>query len=1541
MHRFPQTNYGAVLMAELRPTSNLVVPESLQLDKKGLQSGFFYVYRKLYSGPEVLFMTKLWACPLLPSIGNDKRFGVARKGIKDAQKLMMKQTPAGYLSIKKIMGADPYFQVSVPLFAFNKNNPGAGLSNLLHNKLLGSEYEKTPIDPSVDHVSDAMEFQSRLKSDNIQVPTGFMMPAAGVINSIDGLDARTRTMLQQCLLQVRVQTKGSLAVIFADFKITKEEAQQMTSTHWIELRDIDLYPMLLQWVRTGFGAEGLAPFVAFPISKIAHTLPKTHTEQARVNKDSISISPKGRPIYLPKELDQTVLYEDRYSQAGTRADGSYSLIDINEGASAMEAGTEVKQKLPPNIPVLIDWVNNKYSYTNTSGFLEVLDLTRYLSADVSHIRCLLQERIFDDTRFGQIVALGTPANVHPAAFKVLASDAEGIANLPQAGTEEDINAWFKFFATEFEKTEGGRPVTFSDISTTGYGPFRPIARYFKVLKEAVLSNLDAVYARYSVSYVMENLAWLVLTSNYASDFEELKAKDKTNRQAALSQKVTPGWTPPSIPLLSDKIGMLPHQIKVRNLMKDSPDFALFRVQAGGGKSVLALTDVLYEIKADRNQPYLILCPGHLVANYVKEIVFFTNGKLNVISINSYVIRQNGFARLQAMLEKAPRNTVVVADYDVLKTKQKSMCYGTTPVTVFPVIDFLRQFGFQYALLDESHKIKNETTARTRAVMSLITDIPKKRLASGTMAHDSPSDLAMQVASMDPTLFGTKDEFNKRYGLDVQGDRVVQWKPGAQEEIRRKIKSRIVDAEAMRKEWAALLPKKTEWIKGVTLTDNQYRVYNEILTGILQQIKEDAKTNKALQKFVNPETEVGDGEDAEDELKDEDAGEDMANLLKRYLARLEQFMVAPASDPLGDRELKGNDRISPKALMIIERIKLHLEKGYPGKVLVFTNYVESAEEIYRLAGPELQASGILYKASNKDVDGDRFEKDKSIKWMVGVEQSMNEGLNFQFCSRLIRAETVWNPGTLEQGDSRINRPELKATEERAEIFYDWILCANTIDITKMSRLISKVIAVAKFENSENPAYESIPDLPIIKMSFENIETMNSWSENLMEYNSAYAQYKNVRDEEYKDYKENYRAKFGTDPKLQPLTVAENPPDAKLMSRVPYPPGLDIYGSKEAGLVRLDQYINKPELAGEDFEEAEGEEEGEEGAEDSAAARRDQAIIDSLVGRVVHTEYGDGILHSVGLRVKRVPVDLFSGFTALVRKSAVFVTTRTETSTKDIRNELLKKIGDLPIDTPVDVPADVMKQSKRALKLAEERKQVRVVKKEKKVQQELVQSLNGELQFTIVNGFLGVTYFVQGEDDKMSRALQAVGFRPDPLFYYAKMPSAARLKRQLNLWQDKGFRPDPAILKAGAREGFAELYELLKGGKLISHSDTYKMSNSTQIKNFYRMEHRPSNDSHMFKPYPLIEDELAYIALPIQGQTATREAIKVKATNVVWRISKSTLSFFGTASQLNQKIAQIIEAGITVSNSADLRKDFTKVKKMSVRSEKTVEKDVGEL
>lgn len=1546
-------------MANLRPVSNLHIPEHLQLPKRELKQRFLYCYNKGFVGSASAFMTKLWAAATFPSVTNDPKFGKVKA--KQAAEQLGKLVPSGYLRVKKVLGGDPHFVASVPLFTFPKRSHTIALQ-FLKSWFLGEQHSKNPPQPTAEHVQQSREFYEKLAPD---AETGQIattnISASQVIEAMK-LDAIGAAALKACLINVTFQSKGNLVVIFANFKITKEEAQQLTTTDWQQLRDIDLYPPLLQWIQAGFGDRGLVPIASFPISKIAFTLPANHVESARVNEYGLSIGPTGKPYYLPKvvEKQQTIAYEDKYTQAGSRDDGSYALVDINEGATALDSGTEIKTKLPANMVVSIDWLNNKFAYTNTSGLLRVQDLTRFHKADVSHICQLMDDRSINEGMVDGFVRMGDAAGIKPSVMVPLAKDLEGLElsnNLQGlfdlARTPQD---WFKAAARAYKVLEEQDVVKVSDISVNGWGPFQTLARYFTRVADAVLENIDAVYLKYSVTTISELLPWVLMISRYGKDLQGLRAADKTNRIAAMNQKVDPKWKPPSIPLLGDKIGFLPHQKKVRNLLKDSPDFAILPVQAGGGKSLLAITDILYEIKANRNEPYLILCPSHLVPNYTQEIVDFTDGRLNIISINTVTIKQSGYKRLQAMLEAMPRNSVVVAAYDTLRYQPKSLCYGTVPITYFPVIDFLRQFNFRYVFLDESHKVKNDT-ARSRAVMALISDIPKKRLASGTMVHDSPSDLAIQIGMMDPTLFGSKDDFNARYGAEVRGGRVIAWNPGAQQQIMEKIKSRVVVAGAMRKEWAALLPPKREWIGGVELTDAQQRVYDDILDETLERIEEDAKTNKELQKFLrgnkaSEKDEVGEGdtpegEEEEEQEIDEDEGDDMAALLRPYLARLEQFLIAPGKDALGSKILKGDDLISPKTTAILKRVRAHIFGGtiiqngkevpygpFPGKVLVFSNQVISAEEVWELAGPDLKKCGILYKAANKVEDGSKFEKDPRVKWMVGVEVSMNEGLNLQFASRVIRCETVWNPGTLEQGNSRINRPNLKVAETRSEVFFDTIVADGTIDITKSARLISKIVAAAKFENAENLDYETIPDVRIIKMNLASIRTLNTWhyiseeQPGLVTYAEALKKYEQVRDDDYKAYKEDYIAEHGADPGLERVEQAPVPSDAKLMKHIPYVPGMNLYGLKELGLIRLDEFMNISSFTEEDEDEESTTDEDEDSDVSEGLTEQEQKAA-SVKGMPVHTEFGDGVIGKIDPFNKYVSVLLDTGYNVRIRKNQVFLVTRTETSTKDMRNQLLKISGDLPVTESLTVPARQMRPSKAAQKMMQERELKLKSKETKKREDKMKKDLSIELSLFVANGFLGVDYIINERNQTATQTLQAAGFRPQQPFYYAKVTNFTALKNQLNLWQNKGLRPDPTILKQGVREAFAELYNLMKSGKIKSHRETFKMTQAAKVVNFYRLEHKANNSKQLYKPYPIIQDGLAYIALPAQGQAGTREAMKYKRPSFRWYLSDPTLSFFGSVQQVLSVVKHLETSGVQISNIKEFSAELQKLKKMPIR------------
>jgi hypothetical protein len=641
-----------------------------------------------------------------------------------------------------------------------------------------------------------------------------------------------------------------------------------------------------------------------------------------------------------------------------------------------------------------------------------------------------------------------------------------------------------------------------------------------------------------------------------------------------------------------------------------------------------------------------------------------------------------------------------------------------------------------------------------------------------------------------------------------------------------------------------------------------------------------------------------------------------------LARLEQFMTAPARDPLGDKLLQGDDRISPKTRMIAERIRLHLQSGAEGKVLIFTNYTAGAEEIFNNMPDDLKSFGILYTAAEKIEKGAQFETSASKKWMVGVENSMNTGLNLQFVSRLIRVDTVWNPGTLEQGNSRINRPELKKADRRDSIYYDWIVANNTIDCTKIARLISKIVSIAKFENATDGNYQGLPDVEVIAMSLENIQTLNQWDASLLEYFNAYKDYKQVQAEDYAKYREEHG-----ELQLEPVDVAETPSDAMLLRRVPYVPGLELYGQNDLGLVRVDEYLRL---------EPENDEEGVEEKPDDEMedAESVNPLAQSLIGRFVHTEFGDGEILRVGKALRRMRVRLPGNILVVVRTAAAFLINRKETSTKDIRNQVLKSIGQMPISTPIDVPAagfkairltkkELMEQQKRE---AEERK----LKPTKQVTPQK-KAIVVELFFTVSNGFLGISYEENEDMPEASKALQSLGFRPNPPFVYAEVDTAQRLIKQFDKWKAAGFTLDKKLAPS-ISESFRSLHTMLKNGSIGKHKAVYKFSQESHLTNFYRTEYKPNNDGTVIKPFPLIEDGAAYIVLPVVGQSGTREAIKHRAAGIRWQHAPKSLAIYvQSMDEALSVLKRVVHSGIDVSTLDDMKQQFTKIRKVQFRAE----------
>src|SRR6185503_4814532 len=210
-----------------RSTTNLVVPQHLQLERPDMKKRFMYVYSAAYPGLEPVFMNKLWLSHFFPEIARDPTFGKDRKELRKYAEAFEKHSKAGLLKLKKVNSADdPHFVVAVPLAEFNRYDLGVYVTRLKMWFTAPLKSGSAPFnDSNTDHLAQILK--DGAEAGGVQQE---QVLASKVIPAIPGLDANGRAALTECFFGLRLVFSGGLAVVYADFKITKVVVQQSTTT---------------------------------------------------------------------------------------------------------------------------------------------------------------------------------------------------------------------------------------------------------------------------------------------------------------------------------------------------------------------------------------------------------------------------------------------------------------------------------------------------------------------------------------------------------------------------------------------------------------------------------------------------------------------------------------------------------------------------------------------------------------------------------------------------------------------------------------------------------------------------------------------------------------------------------------------------------------------------------------------------------------------------------------------------------------------------------------------------------------------------------------------------------------------------------------------------------------------------------------------------------------------------------------------------------------------------------------------------------------
>ncbi|MBR1721661.1 MAG: DEAD/DEAH box helicase [Treponema sp.] len=347
---------------------------------------------------------------------------------------------------------------------------------------------------------------------------------------------------------------------------------------------------------------------------------------------------------------------------------------------------------------------------------------------------------------------------------------------------------------------------------------------------------------------------------------------------------------------------------------------------------------------------LIVVPKSLIDNWMSE--------LNKFAPDLTVYAYYGGER---NLETARNHQVILTSYAVARND----------------IEALKNEEFAFIILDEVQQIKNTSSQASRAVMLLNA---KYRVAlSGTPMENNLSELYSIFRFLNPSMFGSESEFNRKYAVPIQkeGDE------DAAKELSAKIRPFIL--RRLKEEVAKELPERTEQVIYVDMTPEQALLYE--------------KQRAFYQKLISGEIAAN--------------GFDKSQFcILQGLTELRQIATVPESKT--DGEIQG-----AKWQELVEKIMEISASGH--RCLVFTNFLASIDAMSsRLSQAQIPYLLMTGATQNRAELVNKFQADESYKVFLMTLKTGGVGLNLTGADYVFILDPWWNRSAEQQAIDRTHR-----------------------------------------------------------------------------------------------------------------------------------------------------------------------------------------------------------------------------------------------------------------------------------------------------------------------------------------------------------------------------------------------------------------------------------------------------------------------------------------------------------------------------------------
>lgn len=389
--------------------------------------------------------------------------------------------------------------------------------------------------------------------------------------------------------------------------------------------------------------------------------------------------------------------------------------------------------------------------------------------------------------------------------------------------------------------------------------------------------------------------------------------------------------------------------------------AILADEVGLGKTIEAGLILKEYIIRGLVKKVLILVPASLVLQWVREL----NEKLGIPAVaqkKAYMWEQ--YEIIVASIDTAKRNphkeTILNMEYDML-------------------------------IIDEAHKLKNEKTTNYQFARA----IRKKYclLLTATPIQNNLKELFNLITLLKPGQLGAQTEFHSNF---VEGERIPK-----NEEILRKTIAEVMIRNQRDDSDISFTKRHVRNIL-LDLSEEELQLYKGVTDFVKDRAKAQAGDIGSMLSLVTLQREVCSSRDAV------------------FLTLVNMFKKTAEDSPLRAQIWELVEKIKQIEANTKAEKTLKLIQEMDEKVIVFTEYRATQEYLLHY----LQQHGLRVVAyrggmnrGKKDWMMDLFRERAQV--MVATEAG-GEGINLQFCNRIINFDLPWNPMRVEQRIGRVHR-----------------------------------------------------------------------------------------------------------------------------------------------------------------------------------------------------------------------------------------------------------------------------------------------------------------------------------------------------------------------------------------------------------------------------------------------------------------------------------------------------------------------------------------